>query len=170
MLYELEKWNQCEAAEEAEAAVDEPPEEGDAAGGAGSEGEEWDAEAAESGPLENPLVADGILPWADEGGGDAEVREGEPVCAVGEEGVAGRGVGEGVADTGEPVEKRGGVGVEMDRAGDPDEPCCFVHEGERGNAAEDKAGDDDREVDADAAEGRLLLAVGHACLWGFSPG
>jgi hypothetical protein len=54
---------EAEAAEDAEAAVDEAPIEGDAADGPGDQGEEGDAGAGDETPGEKPFVADGIYVW-----------------------------------------------------------------------------------------------------------
>ena len=90
------------SADDAEAAIDEAPVERDAADGAGEEREEEDAGARDDAPGDDPLVTDGIDEWADVGDGDDDVREGEPVGAVGEKWVAGVGVGEGVVDAEKP--------------------------------------------------------------------
>ncbi len=110
--FEFSKWatqrQKGEAAEYAEAGVYASPVKRDAADRACDEGEEWNGGAGDEAPGDEPLVADGVYPWADEGGSDDEVREGEPVRSISEEGVACVGVGKRGGDADEPcVELRG---------------------------------------------------------------
>ena len=138
--------------EDSEAAVDEAPGEGDAAEGAHEEGEGDDEGAGEQTEVEKPAVADGIAPGAEEGEGDDEMAEGEPVVAVGEEGVAGVGVEEGAVDGGEPGEERVGLRLGRIDVEELEEGVHFGFERDGGQAAEGEAKDEEGEGDADAAE------------------
>lgn len=133
------------SADNAEAAIDEAPVERDAADGACDECEKEDAGRVDESPRDDPLVADGIEPWADEGDGDDDVGEGEPVGAVGEEWIAGVGVGEGVVDAEKPVVESGCVFGEVEVSGEADDEVELVLEREGRDAAEEEAEDDDRE-------------------------
>ena len=74
-----------DGSEDAEAAVDETPGEGDSSGLAGDEGEGNDRDAGDDAELEDPLVADRVAQGAEKGNGEDEVSEGQPVGSVGEE-------------------------------------------------------------------------------------
>jgi hypothetical protein len=80
------------------------------------------------------------------------VAEGEPVCAVGEEGIAAGGVGECGGDSDEPSVERGKVLGECKGAGGADEPGGFVDEGKGGDAAEDEAEEEEDDPAADGVE------------------
>lgn len=147
------------AADEAEAAVDAAPIDGDAADGAGDEGEEEDADGADEAEGDDPFVADGVEVWADEEDGDDDVGEGEPVGAVGEERIAGVGVGEGMVDAEEPGVEGGRVAGEVEVREEADGEVELVLEREGGDAADEEAEDDDREPDADGAEWHGLMSI-----------
>lgn len=140
------------SADDAEAAVDEAPPGRDAADGAGDQREKEDAGGADEAEGDDPFVADRVEVWADEEDRDDDVGEGQPVGAVGEEGITGVGVGEGVVDAEEPGVEGGRVLLEVEMRGDADEEVELVLEREGGDAAEEEAEDDDREPDADGAE------------------
>jgi hypothetical protein len=91
-----------DGSEDTEAAIDETPGERDATELTSDECERDDGNAGDDAELDHPLVADGIAQRAEEGDGEDEVREGEPVCAVGEEGVAETGFLQCVVDLIDP--------------------------------------------------------------------
>jgi hypothetical protein len=70
--------------EDPEAAVDETPGQGDASELARDKGEQNDCDAGDDAELEDPFVADGIAPGAEEGNGKDKVREAKPVGSIGE--------------------------------------------------------------------------------------
>ena len=70
--------------EDPEAAVDETPGQGDASELARDKGKRNDRDAGDDAELEDPLVADGITPRAEECDGEDQVREGQPVGSIGE--------------------------------------------------------------------------------------
>lgn len=148
---------QAEAAEDAEATVDETPVEGDAAHRAGDERKQRDASAGEEPPGDDPAVADGVEVRADEGQSDDQVGEGEPVGAVGEEWVTRVGVGEGLFDEDEPAVEGGCVVGEVKMSGDTDGEGEFVLERKGRDAADDKADYHDGQPDPDEAEERCGL-------------
>jgi hypothetical protein len=141
---------QGDGSEDAEATVDEPPEGWDAAQRAGDEGEGQDRNAGEDAELEHPLVADGIDQGAEEGDGEDEVGEGEPVGSVGEEGELDAVLVEGLMDPEEPLDDA--FGQEGVTGGEAGEPAGLVFEGDGGEAAEDEAEDEEGEPEADGAE------------------
>ena len=102
MFDAVEADEEGDGSEDAEAAVDETPGEWDVTELAGDESEGDDGDAGDDAELDYPLVADGIAQRAEEGDGEDEVREGEPVCAVGEEGVAETGLLQSVVDLIDP--------------------------------------------------------------------
>jgi hypothetical protein len=71
------------------------------------------------------------------------VGESQPVGAVGEEGVVGVGVGQGVVDAGEPDVEGGGVLCEVDVGAEEEGEGQLVLEGEGCDAAEEEAEDDE---------------------------
>jgi hypothetical protein len=73
-----------DGSEDAKAAVDETPAQGDASELARDKGEGNDCDAGDDAELEDPLVADGIAPGAEEGNGKDKVREAKPVGSIGE--------------------------------------------------------------------------------------
>ena len=77
-----------DGSENAEAAVDEAPGQGDASDGAGDKGERNDRDAGDQAELEDPLVADRVAKGSDKGNSEDKVREGEPVGSVGEKWVS----------------------------------------------------------------------------------
>jgi hypothetical protein len=148
-----------DGSEDAEAAVDGTPEGRDAAEGAGDEGERNDGDASDHAELEHPFVADGIAQRAEEGDGQDEVGEGEPVGSVGEERVVEVGVKESGVNSCDPKDDRvgkDGIGVE-----EGCQPGGFLLEREGGEAAEDEPKDEEGEPEADGAdELRLSLELG----------
>lgn len=78
-------------AEGSEGAVDEAPPDGDFADGSANESEGEDEDGGPDADMEDALVANGITVWEDEEEHDHEVREGEPIGAVSDEGVVGVG-------------------------------------------------------------------------------
>ena len=85
-------------AEEAERTVDQTPPEGDSTNGTADECEREDECGHPDPDMENSLVADGIAIRESEEERDHEVCEGEPVRAVGDEGIVGVGDIEAFAD------------------------------------------------------------------------
>ncbi len=141
------------AAEDAKAAIDETPRKWNAADGAGNERERDDSGARDEAEVEEPAVADGIAIWSDEGDGDNEMCEGEPVCAVGEEGILAIRDGLRGVDTIDPGEQvdRFCEGLEGVRLQEAEKPVKFGFEGEGRYTTEDEANDERGEPDADGA-------------------
>ena len=90
--------------EYAKAAVNETPERGNAAEWTGDESQGNDGDAGDHAKLKYPLVADRIKEGPEEGDGEHEVGEGQPVRTVGEERVVDAVVVERSVD---PVEPKG---------------------------------------------------------------
>lgn len=147
-----EEGNGCE---DAEAAVDDAPGERDAANGAGDEREGEDSGASDEAELQHPFIADGVDEWTDECDGENKVGECEPVGAVGEEWGVDAVLVECVMDAVDPEDDSAGE----DRVGGEEsgEPASFVFEREGSDAAEDEAGDEEREPEADGAKVRGWL-------------
>jgi len=136
--------------EDAEAAVDETPGEGDASEWSGDEGQGNDCDAGDDAELKDPLVADGVAQGAEEGDGEDEVGEGQPVGSVGEEGVMEVGVEERGVNSCDP--KSDGVGKNGIRVEERRQPASFLFEREGGDAAENQSGDEEREPDANGTK------------------
>jgi hypothetical protein len=149
---EAAQGEQCETAEQAEAAVNEPPVKGNTADGPCDQRQQRDAGAGEHAPGEEPLVADWVEPRSDDSGSDDQVAEGQPVCAVGEEWIASAGVGKGVVDANEPTVERWGVLGEIQVLGCADEEGGLVDEREGRDTANNQASDDDGKPEAYGAE------------------
>ncbi len=154
MVFQLSDFSQADeeghGSEDAEAAVHEPPEGWDAAERTRDQRQRQDADARENAELENPLIADGVGERAEEGDGEDQVREGEPVGAIGEEGRAQALLGERDVDAIDPGDDWGRqkwVGCEQ--AG---EERSLIQQREGSDAGEDEAGDEDAKPDADGTE------------------
>src|SRR5581483_2349583 len=102
---------QRQSAKNAEAAIDEPPVEGDAADGAADEGQREHAGTGDEADFEDPGVRHGSAEWAKKKEGNDDVAEGQPVRAVGEPWVTGvhgaQAIAHGGDPEGEPVEGEG---------------------------------------------------------------
>lgn len=150
MFDAVEADEEGDGSEDTEAAIDETPWERDATELAGDECERDDGNAGDDAELDHPLVADGIAQRAEEGDSEDEVREGEPVGAVGEEGVAETGFLQGVMDLIDPLDHgvwRDGIGIEQRR-----EPRGFALQREGGDTAENEADDENGEPEAGGGE------------------
>ena len=100
--------------------------------------------------MHDPFVADGIAQGAEEGDGEDEVGEGEPVGSVGEERVVEVGVEDGGVNSCDPKDHRigeDGVGVE-----EGCQPGGFLLEREGSEAAEDEASEEERKPELDGSE------------------
>lgn len=140
MFYAVEADEKRDGSEDAEAAVDETPGEGNAADWAGDEGEGNDRDAGDDAELEDPLVADGVAQGAEEGDGEDKVREGQPVGSVGEEWVVHV---VGLERRVNPVEPEGQViGQHRISPNKIGQPASFLFEGESGDAADDQSRDE----------------------------
>ena len=144
------KWNN---ADDAEAAVDKAPVGRYAADGAGDEGE-WNHAGAGNHPeLEYPFVTYGVDKWTDEGDGNDDMREGEPVGAIGHERV----VSVRLRDCGVDAAKPGvecGFAVQWRRRAHLEnsiEQSCLPFEGEGRDATEHKSNDEEHEPEPDLA-------------------
>lgn len=139
-----------DGSEDSEAAVDETPGEGNAAKRAGEEGEGNDSDAGDDAELENPLVADGVAQWAEEGDGEDKVREGQPVGSVGKEWVVDA---VGVECRVNPVKPEDhAAGQHRISANKFSQPAGFLFEREGGDAAEDQSGDEERKPDTNGTK------------------
>ena len=70
MFDSVETDEKGDGSEDAEAAVDETPGEGDASEWSGDESERNDCDAGDDAELKDPLVADGVAQGAEEGDGE----------------------------------------------------------------------------------------------------
>jgi hypothetical protein len=77
-----------DAADDTETAIDQAPRKGNAAQRAGDECQRKHGSAGDESESDDPLVADGIEVRPDECHRDDKMREGEPIRAVGEKGIA----------------------------------------------------------------------------------
>ena len=148
-------------------AVHEPPAQGDPPDLPGDQREGDDARAGDEPEVDHPDVPDGVAERPEERHGDHEVGEGEPVGAVGEERMPPVRLGERVPrpqDPGREARRLRGRGVRHSRA--REEPQ-FRLEGERGQAAQDEADDEDPEDDADRSRMRAFSLMARA---GYSRG
>ena len=126
--------------EDPEAAVDETPGQGDASELARDKGERNDCDAGDDAELEDPLVADGIAPGAEEGNGKDKVREAKPVGSIGEKWVVDV---VGMECCVNPLKPQSDViGQYRISASKFSQPGRFLFERESGEAAEDQSGDE----------------------------
>ena len=139
-------------ADDTEAAVDETPPGWNAAYWSGDEGQRNYTGTGDDAELEYPLVADGVNERTDEGDGDDEVGEGEPIGSVSHEWVGAVGVDDAVVNAAEPCVE-GGFAEEWCRTHMEDliQDCGFAFEREGSDAAEDQSNDEEDEPEADAA-------------------
>jgi hypothetical protein len=142
-----------EDADDAKGTIYEPPAEGNAAHTAGDERKGDDEDTSDDTELDDPDIFDGVEIRADEGDGEDNVREGEPVRPVSEEGKLGIGLDKGVAHFYEPVSK---AGIRMG-GGELGKNFEFGFERESGDAADDQAENKKCETQANAFE----LGGGH---------
>ena len=139
-----------DGSEDAEAAVDETPGEGNASERAGDEGEGNDCDAGDDAELKDPLVADGVAQGAEEGNGEDKVREGQPVGSVGEERVVEAGVEESGVNPFKPeCNVAGQHRISLNKIS---QPAGFLFEREGGDAAENQSGDEERKPDANGTK------------------
>lgn len=153
-------------ADDAEAAVDCAPVGRNSADGAGDEGEWNDSDAGDDSELKNPLVAHGIAERAEKRDGDDEMSEGQPVRAVGHEGIVAVGIDDSVVNAAKPGMEGGFAGRRGRRGNMKDavEHAGFALQREGGEAAQHQADDEERQPDANPVEERLATgSPGSGC-------
>ena len=101
-IYKGQTGEERQDSEDAETAVDQAPEQGDATERAGDQSEGNDRDAGDYAELKNPLVADGVAQRAEERDRKNKMGEGEPVGSIGEKWVAKAVIEEGVMDSCNP--------------------------------------------------------------------
>jgi len=140
--------------EDAKAAVDEAPVGLYAPDWPGDEGERNDAGTGDDAELEYPFVSDGIDQRTDEGDGDDEMSECQPVSSVGHEGVGLVGTDDAVVNAAEPGVKGWFAGRWRRRTHMEDliEDCGFALQREGGDAAQDQSDDEEDEPETDRPE------------------
>lgn len=145
-----EEWDH---AEDAEAAVDHPPVERDAADWASNQCERDDSGAGDYAKGQDSFVTDRVDERSDERYRDDEMSEGEPVSSIGHEGVAAVGLDDAVMDSPEPGLKCGFAGSGNCRyVGDAVQQRRLAFQREGGDATEDEADDEQRNPDAGPAD------------------
>ena len=107
-IYQAKANDQRDRAKYTETAIDKPPENRNAANRPGDKGEEDNGDAGDDAELKHPLVAKRVSQGTEESNGEDEMGEGEPVGAVGEEGIAEAGIAEGATDLRDPEDNRAG--------------------------------------------------------------
>jgi hypothetical protein len=141
-------------ADDAEAAVDETPVWRNAANGSGNEGEGDDSSAGDDAELEYPPVAERVDERTDERNGNDEVGEGQPVRAIGHEGVSLVGLHDAIVNAAEPGMK-GGLAGGWGHWGDVEDSVQgggFGLERKGSDAAEGQSGYEQDEPEADSAD------------------
>src|SRR6185437_6708171 len=153
-------------ANDAKAAIDKAPIERNAADGTGDQSQRQYTDTGNDSENEDPLVAHRIDQWAEECEGDHEMPEGEPVRAIGHEGIVAIGIRHALVDAPQPaVEGRfAGGGRGGSHAEDPVQSGCFVLEREGRDAAENQAGDEKRQPDANLSDQPYGIVFAHRCL------
>jgi hypothetical protein len=149
-IYKAQTAEKRDDSEDAETAVDQTPEQGDATERTGDQSEGNDRDAGDYAELKNPLVADGVAQGAEERDCKNEMGEGEPVGSIGEKWVAKAVIVEGVMDSCNPKDDLVGknrMGGEEGR-----KPSSFMFERKGGKAAEDQAEDEQGQPEANGAE------------------
>jgi hypothetical protein len=149
-IYKAQTAEKRDDSEDAETAVDQTPEQGDATERTGDQSKGNDRDAGDYAELKNPLVADGVAQGAEERDCKNEMGEGEPVGSIGEKWVAKAVIVEGVMDSCNPKDDLVGknrMGGEEGR-----KPSSFMFERKGGKAAEDQAEDEQGQPEANGAE------------------
>jgi hypothetical protein len=87
-IYQAEANEQRDGSKYPETAIDESPDERNTADWPGDKGKEDNRDTGDDAELKHPLVADRVSQRPEEDNGEDEMSKGEPVGAVGEEGIA----------------------------------------------------------------------------------
>src|SRR5579863_7072803 len=153
-------------ADDAEAAIDEAPVERNAANGSGDEGQWKNTDTGDDSEDEDPFVANRIDERAEESKSNDEVPEGEPVGAVGHEGVVAIRVHNSPVHAAQP-DVKSGLGPQWRGGGyveDPIQGGRFMFQREGGDAAQDEARDEKGEPDSDSSDQPYGIVFEHPCL------